>query len=172
MVEKVGHSKRMQITRRTWLDETKPFQKDPTPEPILPASHGPVGDEDLFADMMAEHDAEQVTTNNGEAGNAMDSAFITRRGPFENDDEPDEDELDQLLAEQATSEQTHSRPAQVQCGPFMDDAEDDDDDLDALLAEQDRAQIAMPSRPANPEPQEEEDFAAEEEAMAGMEDMW
>jgi replication fork protection complex subunit Csm3/Swi3 len=169
MVEKVGHSKRMQITRRTWLDETKPFQKDPSPEPILPDSHGPVGDEDLFADMMAENDAEQIQNPNGEIGNASAPASTARKGPFENDDQPDEDELDQLLAEQANPEGTRSRLAQVRQGPFIDD---DDDDLDALLAEQDQAQTAIPSRPANLKPQEEDDFAAEEEAMAGMEDMW
>jgi replication fork protection complex subunit Csm3/Swi3 len=171
MVEKVGHSKRMQVMRRTWLDETKPFQKDPSPEPILPDSRGPVGDEDLFAVMMAEHEADGDFGSNGEVENATATASTTRRGPFENDDRPDDDELDQLLAEQTPSDEARSQPTQAQRGPFEDDAEDDDD-LDALLAEHGQAETAIPSRPANPKPQDEDDFAAEEEAMAGMEDMW
>ena len=32
MVEKVGHSKRMQVMRRAWLDGTKPHRRDASPD--------------------------------------------------------------------------------------------------------------------------------------------
>jgi replication fork protection complex subunit Csm3/Swi3 len=178
MVEKVGHSKRMQITRRAWLDETKPFQKEPSPEPTLSNSNGPeasrgdVGDEDLFAEMMAENNAEQGSRPNDSTGDANPPAVSARQESSQNNDEPDEDELDQLLAEQSNTGEVQSRPTQARRGPFMDDIEDEEDDLDALLAEQGQVPSAMPSRPSTSKPQQHDDFAAEEEAMAGMEDMW
>lgn len=204
MIEKVGHSKRMQVMRKAWLDETKAFNRDPTPDP---AQHGAGSgnaashshneasrDEDLFADMMQEENQQRTATSGGNVDAPDDDdldallAENDRRdltpktaskakpaGSFTADDGPDDDELDALLAEHE-----EQRPAQKQKprGPFMNADSDDDDELDALMAEQESiTQAVAPSKNVAPNHQQqpsegmEDDFTAEEEAMAGMDDI-
>jgi replication fork protection complex subunit Csm3/Swi3 len=113
MVEKLGHSKRMQITRRGWMDATKPSRREEDVERIgdgeLEMSGGLGGaadDMDLFGDV---------------AGN-------------EGADVPADDELDALMAENATSGSV-ARKQQTTRPMF----EEDEDEMDAIIAEHENA---------------------------------
>lgn len=132
MVEKVGHSKRMQVMRRAWLDETKPFRKEKSPDQATSQPSGNTHedseasvrrDEDLFDDMMRE----------GEE---------SKSGSRDYRDGPSHDELDPLPATDSnhTLGQTKEHQGRRR-GPFDDDDSEigdhpQEDELDALLAEQ------------------------------------
>lgn len=164
IIEKLGHSKRMQTMRRGWINEGKPHcttEEDPTPDeardidpqddthagdrpPLSSNAEGPKTpsppedfDDDLYdATPQAAREEER---RNGQAG-AGQSLFIS-------DDEgagaqPEEDELDALLAEDNVRDQgdaQHTAPTQAS-GETHSWREDNFDD--------------------------------EMEAMAGMDDMW
>ncbi|KAK4547617.1 hypothetical protein LTR36_000574 [Oleoguttula mirabilis] len=186
MVEKLGHSKRMQITRRAWIDGTKPSRREASPERLadiemsggldgLPGQEAPRregdsdgnDDDDLFGERAAEWQPEN-------AG----------RADTQHSDMPEDDELDALMAEQApTGPGAASRPQQKPRGPFEeeDDDEDggpDDDELDALMAEETpmgggskaSGVVSMPRDDAAAQAQN--NFADEEEIMAGMGGDW
>lgn len=127
MVEKVGHSKRMQVTRRAWLEETKGRRREDENVERRDGDEtmmsGALDGDDLFGDA-----AEQ------QQGSGSDDGAQQHEGP------PEEDELDALLAEGSNDLQrsnaqqpARSKPA-AQRGPFEDD-EPNEDELDALLAE-------------------------------------
>ena len=167
MVEKVGHSKRMQVTRRAWLDQTKPSRREKSPERIEDTL---MGGANGSADEARNGASEENEIAGGQNSNANDEP---RRNQS---DAPDDDDLDALLAE---SEQTApAKPTassqRKQRGPFEDDDEDDpdEDDLDALMAEQSATggRAALAARPVDaPIPREpQNDFEDEEEIMAGM----
>ncbi|KAM0721208.1 hypothetical protein Q7P37_003495 [Cladosporium fusiforme] len=194
MVEKVGHTKRMQVSRRAWIDESKGFRRreDEDAEMRL---------RDLERQASAEDDAifpvPSTSTKDGQrqqsAGEAdapdddeLDALLAEEpmthpqpsvtgqpkpQGLFQDDDEPDEDELDALLNENPTP-----RPVQTgttkQKGPFEDD-EDDQDELDMLLAAEPQHQPANAngqnaSHKTDGNSRQEPDFAEDEEAMAEM----
>ena len=96
MVEKLGHSKRMQITRRTWIDATKPSRREDSPERLgdLEMS-GAVGhldehqngreravDDDLFGENATQQHNDALHGTEGQ-----------------HNDIPEDDELDALMAE-------------------------------------------------------------------------
>lgn len=168
IVEKVGHTKKMQIMRRAWLDATKPHRRDATPEPddavmsgALPdngAENGMRGveedDEDIFGPLPTEH-ANPASRETGGQQN----------------DAPNDDELDALLAENETAATEKPAEPQKRRAPFEEHSEDEDD-LDALLAEEaytSRATVSALNRQDNR--RDTDDFADEEEVMASM-DMW
>ena len=160
MVEKVGHTKRMQITRKAWLDAAKPHGREESPERLgdLEMSGG-LGDAPV-----ADGDA------------ALNSASAQQSGlgtQLEMEDAPEEDELDALLAENATAGQARAshRPPPAK-GPFEEDSDPEDDELDALLAEHDRSigisHDVGTSKVVQSRPGDVDDFADDEEAMASI----
>jgi replication fork protection complex subunit Csm3/Swi3 len=177
-VEKVGHTKRMQVTRRAWLDATKPRQRDASPEKddafVMSGALPEIGtaengtntadkeDDAIFGDSLPQHEGQDDSSRSNGANDA-----------------PDDDELDALLAENSSATSVaKTAPGQRKKGPFEDD-DSDEDDLDALLAEEPsllNGKVvgggAQKSSEANDNQLPfEDDFADEEEAMAGM-DMW
>ncbi|KAI6794758.1 hypothetical protein KC332_g5898 [Hortaea werneckii] len=220
MVEKVGHSKRMQITRRGWMDATKPHRREDSPERLEDVAMGdgangglrPAGghrsaegtgddifggrandeqrgskqserrngdgvseDDDLDA-LMAENDDENQNT-----ASQHQQRKSKPTGPFEEDDDdgPDEDELDALLAgENSAPPKSTPHQSQRRRGPFEEDEEDgpDEDELDALMAEEgsksDRNTQHQQPPPPETRRSNDDEFADEEEAMASMGGMW
>ena len=177
-VEKVGHSKRMQVMRRGWLDATTPRQKDPSPEReddvvmsgALPAtSSGEYGanypdsdDEQTFGKSLSNTEVQNDATKIGQ-----------------DNDAPEDDDLDALLAESSNDGPvTNIAPTQQRKGPFEED-ESDEGDLDALLAEEPSMAAStsvagggQSSDGANEiQTSLDDEFADEEEAMADM-GMW
>jgi replication fork protection complex subunit Csm3/Swi3 len=117
IIEKVGHTKRMQMMRREWLDEGKPRrttgreEEDDTDEVFAEqpaAAQEPGSMEDV------EQNGENVSREFGSAGDAKD--------------DPDEDELDALLAESAQHETSAPKTLPVRTAgaeedPFADEME-------------------------------------------------
>lgn len=186
MVEKVGHSKRMQITRKAWLDDTKASRRDPSPDRQASQAddirEGAAGRESsIFGDIDMEKtsaggdapdddelDALMAETN----ANGTVSAQQSR---LHGEDEPDADELDALMAESAPARPNAPAAAQktTRRGPFEDDS-DDEDELEALMAEQvvSATQATPGSRATvganNTAKDSSNEFADEEEVMASM----
>jgi replication fork protection complex subunit Csm3/Swi3 len=169
MVEKLGHSKAMQVRRRAWLDETKPTARERTPE---------VTDDAVMSGALPMEEEHQDTA--AVAGDRT-TAYVTTRtqntSTLRNgsllQDAPEDDELDALIAETGAPSEPHPRQQQKRKAPFEED--DDEDDLDALLAEQSTIQgssiaAALPQQSNHASRNEStlDDFADEEEAMAGM----
>ncbi|KAF2226283.1 replication fork protection component Swi3-domain-containing protein [Elsinoe ampelina] len=124
MIEKLGHKKRIQMMRKEWIDEGKPRHQDSKDTPP-PDNEAPEPD--------------QWKENNGE-----DTGSAGVRKPVE-----------QNPSEQNTS-------ASGLYGELSAQAEPDEDELDALMAEQQGSEkTPAPGR-------QRDDFADEEEAMAGM----
>ena len=137
IIEKVGHTKRMQIMRKDWIDEGKPRRATGRDE-----------DDD---DVAQEETAAQQTTED------MDGVENTAQGEAMNGPE-----------QHASAQNT----AVDLTGPTTD-GDPDDDELDALLAESEQpgpaTHKALPTRSI---PAQDDPFADEMEAMAGMDDMW
>jgi replication fork protection complex subunit Csm3/Swi3 len=157
MIEKVGHSKRMQVMRREWINESKRKEL-----------YG--DDDDMYGGQSNQNPATGAVQNGTTTANAAtrptteddlnsDDLFFpeaNKKPESRNRDEPEDDELDALLAEQDIIVQ--SKP---QRKPMEEDSEGDDD-LDALLAEAERPRV--PSKPdrraVEDDPLEEDDLDA------------
>ena len=167
MAEKVGHSKRMQITRKAWLDATKPYQKEASPDRLVDLMmSGALPADETDHDVVASTEQDR-NTGTGESAQAQQNER-TRQSNIDEDDAPEDDELGALLAEDSASKATavHDRPRQS--GPFEEN-DDEEDELDALMAEQTPiGQSTSKSGNAS----DSIDFADDEEAMAGMDDLW
>ncbi|KAF2208133.1 hypothetical protein CERZMDRAFT_87874 [Cercospora zeae-maydis SCOH1-5] len=182
MVEKVGHSKRMQVTRRAWLDDTKPYRKELTPPPegqIFGTTANGAADEHQpsVASAGVGVDTRQRHDGDGEPGDdeldalMADAAGASTNerhalkpsGPFEEDD----DELDALLANTETATNSHPVHKTVRRMPFED--EPDDDELDALMAEETASLSKSSKTVPTATTQGDDDFADDEEAMR---DIW
>lgn len=176
MVEKLGHTKRLQVMRRAWLDETKPMTaREESPEGdgnvqmsgALPAGEGPEVPQGLFSD--EEGDIFPAATAPQRTQQIGDQAMPEEGGP-------DDDELDALLADQCRPQQKQPETRKPK-GPFEED-DDDEDELDALLAEQSTNQAAKATTAVNnseslhsTDGKNDNEYADDEEAMADM-DMW
>jgi len=195
MVEKLGHSKRLQVSRRAWIEESKTHRRreddeaDARMEDIAQAEDDtifPVPSETTQqdppqqtegGDAPGEDDLDALLREEPQAAtNPASKAPVRANGPFQEDEEPDEDELDALLNEdlRQTNIASHEQPSK-QKGPFEEDDQDDQDELDMLLAEEPRkghpaeATNVKGSEKSNPSPgRKEADFADDEEAMAEM----
>jgi replication fork protection complex subunit Csm3/Swi3 len=197
MVEKLGHTKRMQVSRRAWIDESKnirrrededvemrlgdvegqaqedndeifPIPKEPVHGQEQSTGGADAPDEDELDALMGEEPGATVPIR------AVDNGPPKPHAPFQDDDEPDEDELDALLNEDRQPTAQPKQQATKQKGPFEDD-EDDQDELDALLAEEPHATgnkggVAGDSSNTQHSTNngQEADFADDEEAMADM----
>lgn len=181
MVEKVGHSKRMQISRKAWLDDTKVSRRGLSPYTGAAGADGArdetVRESSIFADLNIENarasmdapDDDELDALMAESGTNKSAAAQQSSGFGE---EPNDDELNALLAEGAP---THTlapaaAPQLPRRGPFEQDS-DDEDELEALMAEQviSNAQ-GMKAGVIGPtlEQSGNNDFAEEEEVMASM----
>lgn len=127
IIEKVGHTKRMQVMRKEWIDEGKPRRTteqdehadDVTTEKTT-AEHG----RELMEDVVQDGPAEQGDTRSGDKPPAQDQ---TAPGSAPGAD-PDDDELDALLAESAEAdaavpETLPVRTAAAEDDPFADEME-------------------------------------------------
>ena len=147
LVEKVGHGKMLQVMRKEWIDEGKPGrgrgvedrqisgtgEKQNAMERTVGAEHNQPSDKKL--QITSKDNAQDSVFGDLEEGGEDDLFFNDPkiRTTAQNDEvnEPDEDELDALLAEQ--SQTRDPQPHQQQHHGLTADV---DDDLDALMAEQ------------------------------------
>lgn len=192
MIEKLGHSKRLQVSRRAWMDETKPFRRREDEDAEMQDAGEGAAEKDDDAIFPAEanggqaEQAQQSGADGGPADDELDALFAEEsikagptelqksKGPFEDDDGPDEDELDALLAEESRpAPQSTSKKTSKQNGPFEDDDEADMDELDALMAEESQRDQSkeqgreIPIQNASSQRQED-NFDDDEEAMQEM----
>ncbi|KAI7180730.1 hypothetical protein KC343_g12456 [Hortaea werneckii] len=175
MVEKVGHSKRMQITRRGWMDATKPHRREDSPERLEDVAMGDAADSGLRrADGNRSPD---VTGDDVFGGRANDEQQASRQSEQRNGDGvPEDDDLDALMAEDGDRNRNNSSEQQQRkskpTGPFEEDDDDgpDEDELDALLAgETPAAPVPAPQQSKQRRgPFEEEDGPDEDELDALM----
>ncbi|KAI0448549.1 replication fork protection component Swi3-domain-containing protein [Xylaria acuta] len=166
MVEKVGHKNQIRLKRIQWIDEGRPrpagfndgedddddlfgdsnqaeerspaifparvapiFQNGSDKRAKTPAQDDPFADEDIY-DASPKRPTNMAPTATSMFGNGADS---------QTHGEPDEDDLDALMAEEEAQQRTAStsifgngkttQTTQTRRGP------DEDDDLDALMAE-------------------------------------
>jgi len=135
LIEKAGHSKRMNVMRKEWIDEGKPGYI---------SKESMVGKDDFEDDDLygpGDPNTAETRPSNGtpntstDVARADDSLFITdsntNRNSTANDELPEDDELDALMAEQETRQ---APPPKAQAASNFDS--EGEDDLDALLAEQ------------------------------------
>lgn len=167
MAEKAGHTKRMQMTRCEWINEGKPGYM----ARVIEEQDKPREDPDLFGSagkgISAKHDDNDA---NRAPDDDMqdDSLFIpdaNRTFEEERHLDPDDDELDALLAEER--ETTASR--QVTKPTTRQEDSEGEDDLDALLAEQytrqQRSTISTNATKEKDQAVEEEDFDDDLDAL-------
>ncbi|MCJ1355296.1 MAG: chromosome segregation in meiosis- protein [Icmadophila ericetorum] len=191
MIEKLGHSKRIQIMRREWINEGKPrdiWEQDQrrgitsqgVPQETSREISSPVpatNSEKKAAELPITHSIHPDSTNpdpitkqqnRREADtNKIDSTFFTD----EEEGQPEDDELDALLAEGTLDQPTEQSKTQEH---------PNDDELDALLAEdvemkpnrQPGNKLLAEQKKSQPTPTADDEFADEMEAMAEMDDMW
>lgn len=135
MIEKLGHSKRLQTMRREWINEEKPGHSPDPFENVLPertqkppqqSSEAPRSDLNGLGTEAAQQRQSEYNTAGGRNE--------TGQGLFMSDDED--------------GPQGTDKPRPVP-GPVHDDS---DDDLDALLREQDDENPTMGNSSAGPEP--------------------
>ncbi|EHY59080.1 chromosome segregation in meiosis- protein [Exophiala dermatitidis] len=140
LIEKVGHSKRMQTMRKEWIDEGKPgYVKEK-------ASRPQDGEKGKKTDELYGGDEPAAEPTSNELAPGDDSLFIpdTRASddvPNFNDEMPEDDELDALLAEQETAGSARPAPPPTRSKRTIDDDSEGEDDPDALLAEQDTRRV-------------------------------
>jgi replication fork protection complex subunit Csm3/Swi3 len=194
MVEKLGHTKRMQVSRRAWIDESKGFRRreDGDVEMRLgDAGQAQDDNDEIFpiptnmnesarrqgqreggADGPDEDELDALL--GGEAPVAAVPIRPANNGPPESQGPFRDDELDALLNEEPQQAAQPRQQTTKQKGPFEDD--NDDDDLDALLAEEpqtsgndnggESSKAIGSQHPTNTG--KDIDFADDEEAMAEM----
>lgn len=173
MVEKVGHSKRMQITRKAWLDSTKPHRREDSPERVGDMQmSGGLGDaeNDAGSAHHKEGESQILDSSRGQGGSQPGNEGDGESGA------PEEDELDALLNEDAGGREASSNEKQRPTGgPFEEDSDLEGDELDALMAEQDDPGANKPheqrsgsNQAAKRHGDDGDDFADDEEAMASM----
>ncbi|KAI0868425.1 replication fork protection component Swi3-domain-containing protein [Hypoxylon argillaceum] len=214
MVEKAGHKNQLRLKRIQWIDEgrpraagelqdgddhlfgdsNQPEERDPAifPARIAPIfqnsvdkrARTPVGD-DPFADDDDIYDASPRRPTTTTTAPATTSSMFGNGGTTQADGEPDEDDLDALMAEEeaqrttTTSSLFGNGKTAVQRAQTSHGEPGDDDDLDALMAEAEAESSAKkPAKPANSRPvaraviEDEEDdldaLMAEAEAEGSM----
>jgi replication fork protection complex subunit Csm3/Swi3 len=166
LVEKAGHSKRMQTMRKEWIDEGKPGYARDKPSiaddtlqivegrESAAARGADTGRREDNGEAAARPAADQSVFGNGTESEAL---FFpdnnTKPSGSDDDAAPEDDELDVLLAEQRSSRISLHEPAEPES--------EGEDDLDALLAEQE----SRPHQPntttnENPSLDEEDDLDA------------
>ena len=152
LVEKVGHGKRMQVMMKEWIDEGKPGYGNAMEDTHTAANEEAQSGRDSSNHVRSKSpidkrqeagprtNAHESMFGNLDEGDDDDMFFNDPQFDSDVDDhnanEPDEDELDALLAEQTATKD--SRPQQ----PRTEPNKDNEDDLDALTVEQARTSHA------------------------------
>lgn len=164
MIEKLGHTKRMQTMRKEWIRESKPQE-------ILEASES----------------TKQKADDRGQSPRAVQDKLPTvallevPRTPthiYAIDDE--DDDINAAIPRLAKEGDKAKRTNASKDSLFVSDDEEVvggqplDDDLDALLAEDqtERAKPALSLKQAPLSSQMKDKFEDDMEAMAGLDDMW
>ncbi|KAH6884064.1 replication fork protection component Swi3-domain-containing protein [Thelonectria olida] len=174
MVEKAGHKKQVMTARNDMIQEGKP--KDP-------ANNEQVEEDDTFGEDTGSTRTQETVSQASEVQRPStpeprdipsdeDLYDATPRPsqpiiPIRNEDEPDADDLEALMAEADGQDQSRD--------PRPIEHETNADDLDALLAEaQNNKQAPTPdaSKPTNNGGAMTDEFADEEAAMQEMEGLW
>lgn len=162
IIEKLGHTKRIQTMRKEWIDEEKPRYNDPTDIPTTrPSDQDGVNASEPQASTGLG--SRQVGSDAADQDLFMPDPEAETRPPVSHP-EPDDDELEDLLREQdeiMPNPETRTKLPVSHTKPDGDDL----DDLDDLLREQDEVMSGMPE-PASKAPNDDmDDFDAEYEAM-------
>ncbi|KAI5463954.1 replication fork protection component Swi3-domain-containing protein [Mariannaea sp. PMI_226] len=180
MVEKAGHKKQVMVRRNELIQEGKPRD---------PADDDQVDDDPLESTRSATTRPTESTGPQGtetqrprtpdQAGDVPDDEDLydatprTTRPivPILNNDEPDPDDLEALMAEAEAGEQARPR------NPVPAFEEPDADDLDAMIAEaesndQQQPQQSSTTKITGGTGDTNGDFAEEEAAMQEMEGLW
>lgn len=149
MIEKLGHSKRLQTMRRAWIDEERPNASTEAFENTLPersqkARQPSTGMPRTGLDGL-DTDAEQLHL--GEYNPATDRTG-TDQELFMSDNEGGQQDADES-------------------GPVDDDP---DDDLDVLLREQDNGDLTTNNHQARPEPGDDGEFNDALDVLRELED--
>ncbi|KAL6704331.1 chromosome segregation in meiosis-related protein [Coniothyrium glycines] len=128
IIEKVGHTKRMQMMRKDWIDEGKPRrsrdEEDDGDTEEQAASEARAVEDDETAMRGVEGG---TTTDAGRRSAGVEESRDASGPPHESnaDGDPDEDELDALLAEDMLSNNMGQRTLPVRTAveddPFADD---------------------------------------------------
>lgn len=126
IIEKVGHTKRMQVDRKAWIDEGKPRHATEYEEDDLGVSVP--GEIAAQASAETMEGVEEVVENNTTARLGSDVPFQRQTTAEPTAEEPDEDELDALLAESEQLAQPAAKELPLQSmstddDPFADEME-------------------------------------------------
>ena len=148
IIEKLGHSKRIQMMRKEWIEEGKPKAAKEIDQEEN--NHNEEDATTSRSEVNAEQNTptERTTVETDSETPVLDDATITIEEPTNNDTgaSPDDDELDALLAEESA------------LGPL---------DNNLLISG-----IAIASRPSKPMAMQDDEFADDIEAMAEMDGLW
>ncbi|KAF2803736.1 Swi3-domain-containing protein [Mytilinidion resinicola] len=182
MIEKLGHSKQLQMMRKVWIEEGKPKTAVESEEDM----DGDLPRNQSSNQVLPEAHSSVVVPRDQDSRSERAAVSSERQATVERDDVPDQDELDALLAEEEAlimKAESMMKPApRVPARPARP-AAPLDDDLDALLAEEDAMMIeaasagktasVMPSRPPKHSAPREDEFADEfANDLDAMGDMW
>ncbi|KAL8715642.1 MAG: hypothetical protein Q9225_006362 [Loekoesia sp. 1 TL-2023] len=164
MIEKLGHSKRIQVMRREWINEGKPRES--------------VGDLDTLRGSPRSMRSSKEPRNNSEI---IGDGKITEDPGLRQSSAPSDDDLyaaSPPRQQHITGQHSSIKSTGIDLG--HDRGDDDgvpEDDLDALLAETDNQKrhstdcSSIDQQGVTPSKKEEE-FDAEMEVMAEMDEMW
>jgi replication fork protection complex subunit Csm3/Swi3 len=125
IIEKLGHTKRVQLMRKQWIDEGRPrLAMEQDEDDVEPIELDPEPQADL--EQMEGVETENARQN--QEGGALAHAQLGKTGDTGGimDDDPDEDELDTLLAESAAppiSSNVPKKAAAAEVDPFADEME-------------------------------------------------
>lgn len=154
MVEKVGHSKKMRVMRREWINESKHkelYWNDDDMYGGQETANSTSGAAQIGPSAVVG-DAQQSTPEDDMNSDDLFFPDANKKPVSRGHDEPEEDDLDALLAEEDIIIQP--KPRKI---PITEDSADEDD-LDALLAEAKRpSMISKPGRGPIPQMIDDED---------------
>ena len=179
IIEKLGHTKRMQTMRREWIDEGKPkssFDKDPEQSRGIPTNtdkaQGPLSNavrakEGAGSTISADVDESQPQrphTPPGPSVEADDDLYTATPGA--------------VRVTMALSKETNPNSDSLFMAEDAGGPQSEEDELDMLLAEdganreRHQSDIEGDSASRAPAIPAADDFQDEMEVMAGMDDMW
>lgn len=156
IIEKLGHKKRLQVMRKEWIDEGKPRPASP----------------DLSdREEESNHERRQETGNEDQNGSRAEPANDTLQAQVSRNDERDAMDEDLYAEPTPPRDEVGGQRGSLRTDNAGHAEEPDLDELDELLAEDAaRNTDGRGGGPPIPVPSARDQFADEEEAMAGMED--
>ena len=181
MIEKLGHSKRIQVMRREWIDEGKPRLYNDDVQNNESNSTNANGPSTSLPDRTTNDASgeQQDTTQSGDSGTTLPSENVVSSifggGSGVPRKSSTNDDLDLFMTDEEDNNAAPKAP-EVPEVP-------EEDDLDALLAEQESMEAessrnppatnnASSTGPGAQRPPDDDDFEDEMEAMAGMDNPW